>query len=174
MFPPSHECNINTKVSYVLYNIFFFHPKQHRWLFSIGIKTHVQSLAISSLESEPTRCPGTQSSLFSGRGHSSGSGQKGHSVCVGYLEHFCGLYSLTWPGRATWTPLTILLRPAFRRTAKTPGSWHQIVALHAPHVNVVMFERLFLSEAPPPGRARAMEVQTELDLRQVPVCFLKT
>lgn len=100
-------------------------------------------------------------------------------VCVGSPEHrslLSDLHSLTWPGRATWAPLTILIRPAFRRTAKTPGSWHQLTALHAPQdVNGVMLERLFLREVPPPGRVRTMEQKTELDLRQVPVCSpLKT
>lgn len=107
------------------------------------------------------------------------SGQQGHNVYMcGYAEHwslFCDLHSLAWPGRATWAPLMILLGPAFRRTAKTPGSWHQLAAFHAPHVNAVMLERLFPSDAPPPGRARNVEQKTELDLRQVPVCSpLKT
>lgn len=121
----------------------------------------------------PLAGPGTQSSLLSGRGHSSESGQQGQSLRVGLPEHqsfFCDLHLLTWPGRAIWTPLMILLSPDFRRIAKTPGSWHLHAALHAPHVNAVMLERLFLSEAPLPGRARTMEQKTELDLRQVPVC----
>lgn len=94
---------------------------------------------------------------------------------MGSREHrslLCDLHSVTWPGRATWAPLIIFPRLAFRRTAKTPDSWRQLAALRAPHVNVVMFERLFLSEAPPPGKARTMGQKTEVDLRQVPVCSL--